>query len=153
MVKFSLRWWFSRQQILFLECFGIYHWQLRQILCGAPSSKTRAKLALSPGLAFLTLMLLVCFNFCILIYSFVCQFLLHYYWCCYNHKQLSGGVLQKRYSYKFRKIHKKSLWRSLVLNEAADLQRLTSSKKRLRHLYFLVNFSEISQNTFLIEPL
>ena len=57
MVNFSLRWWFSRQQILFLVDFGIYHWQSRRILCGASSSKTRAKLAISPGLAFLTLIL------------------------------------------------------------------------------------------------
>ena len=46
--------------------------------------------------------------FCIKTYNFVCQFFLHYYWCCYNQKQSSGGVLQKRCSYKFCKIHKKT---------------------------------------------
>ena len=34
-------------------------------------------------------------GFCTIIYSFVCQFSLHYYWYCYNQKQSSGEVLQK----------------------------------------------------------
>ena len=50
----------------------------------------------------------LCFSFSITIYSFVCQFSLHYCWYCYNQKQLSGGVLQNSYSYKFRKIHMKT---------------------------------------------
>ena len=40
----------------------------------------------------------------------------------------------------FRKIHKKTLRWSLVLNEVADLQRLTLFKTRLRYRCFLVNF-------------
>ena len=39
---------------------------------------------------------------------FLRQFLLHYYWYCYNQQQSSGGVLQERCSYKFCKIHQKT---------------------------------------------
>ena len=59
--------------------------------------------------------------FCIIIYSFVCQYSLHYYWYYYNQKQSSGAVLQKRCSYRFRKIHSKT------------------PKKRFLHRCFLVN--------------
>ena len=48
------------------------------------------------------------FTFGINIYSFVWQFSLHHYWYCCNQKQSSSGVLQKRCSYKFRKIHKET---------------------------------------------
>ena len=34
--------------------------------------------------------------------------LAHYYWYCYNQKQSSGAVLQKKCFYKFPKIHKKT---------------------------------------------
>ena len=61
------------------------------------------------------------FFFFFIIYSFVCQYSFHYYWYCYNQKQSSGAVLQKRCSFKFRKIHKRT------------------PKKRFRHIYFLVN--------------
>ena len=72
------------------------------------------KRVLLPGLPFLITYTsgsnwYICFSFCIIIYSFVCQFPLHYYWYCYNQKQSSGGVLQKRCSYEFCKIHKKAL--------------------------------------------
>ena len=69
--------------------------------------------------------------FCIIIYSFVCQYSLHYYWYCYNQKQSSGAVLQKRCSYKFRKIHKKT------------------PKKRFRHRCFLVNSAKFPITSFL----
>ena len=67
----------------------------------------------SPGLPFLiictsSLNWYICFSFCTLIYCFVCWFSLHYCWYCYNRKQSSGGVLQKRCSYKFCKINKKT---------------------------------------------
>ena len=65
------------------------------------------------------------FSFCIIIYSFVYQSSLHYYRYCYNQEQSSGGVLQKRYSYKFRKLHKKHQRERLVFHEVADLQSLT----------------------------
>ena len=45
----------------------------------------------------------LCFSFCIIIYSFVCQFSFYYNWHCYNQKQSSSGVLRKRCSYEFRK--------------------------------------------------
>ena len=70
-------------------------------------------------------------RFCIIIYSFVCQYSLHYYWYCYNQKQSSGAVLQKRCSYKFRKIHKKT------------------PKKRFRHRCFLVNSAKFPITSFL----
>ena len=59
--------------------------------------------------------------FCIIVYSFVCQHSLHYYWYWYNQKQSSSAALQKRCSFKFHKIHKKT------------------PKKRFRFRYFLVN--------------
>ena len=68
---------------------------------------------------------------CIIIYSFVCQYPLHYYWYCYNQKQSSGTVLQKRCSFKFRKIHKKT------------------PKKRFRHRCFLVNSAKFPITSFL----
>ena len=69
--------------------------------------------------------------FCIIIYSFVCQFSLHYYWYCYNQKQPFGVVLQKRRSFKFRKIQKKT------------------PKKKLRHRRFLVNSAKFPIASFL----
>ena len=70
------------------------------------------KPVLSPGLNFLIIYTSgsnwhICFSFYIIIYSFICQFFLHYYRYCYNQKQSSGGILHKRCSYKFRKILKK----------------------------------------------
>ena len=70
-------------------------------------------------------------RFCIIIYSFVCQYSLHYYWYCYNQKQSPGAVLQKRCSYKFGKIHKKT------------------PKKRFRHRCFLVNSAKFPITSFL----
>ena len=70
--------------------------------------------------------------FCIIIYSFVCQYSLQYYWCCYNQKQSSGAVLQKRCSFKFRKIHKKT------------------PKKRFWHRCFLVNSAKVPITSFLM---
>ena len=69
--------------------------------------------------------------FCSIIYSFVCQYSLHYYWYCYNPKQSSGATLQKRCSFKFRKIHKKT------------------RKKRFRHRCFLVNSAKFPITSFL----
>ena len=61
------------------------------------------KSVLSPGLPFLITYTLgsnwyLCFIFCIIIYIFVCQFSLHYYWYCYNQKQCSGDILQKKFN-------------------------------------------------------
>ena len=54
----------------------------------------------------LKLIHLLCFEY--LNYNFPCLYCLHYYWYCYNQKQSSAAVLQKRRSYKFCKIHKKT---------------------------------------------
>ena len=88
------------------------------------------KPVLSPGLPFLITYTsgsnwYICFSFCIIIYSFISQFSCHYYWYCYNQKNSSGGVLQKRCSYKFRRKHLR--WR-LFFNEVADLQSYSQGK-------------------------
>ena len=77
-------------------------------------------------------------------------------WYYYNLKQPSGGVLQKRCSYEFCKIHKKTaaqLWKQLrlVFKEAADLQSLTLSKKEIPTM-FSSEFYKISHNTIFKEP-
>ena len=76
-----------------------------------------------------------CFSFCIMIYSFVCQYSLRYYWCCYNQKQVSGAVLQKERSYKFWKIDKKT------------------PKKRFRLRCFHVNSAKFLITSFFKEPI
>ena len=73
-------------------------------------------------------------TFVYLICSFVCQYFLRYYWYCYNKKQSSGAVLQKRCSYKFRKIHKKT------------------PKKRFQQRWFLVNSAIFLITLFLKKP-
>ena len=74
----------------------------------------------------------MCFSFCTIIYSFVCQYFLRYYCNCYNQKHLFGdAVLQKRCSYKFRKIHKKT------------------PKKRFQHRCFLENSTKFFISIFL----
>ena len=80
----------------------------------------------SPGLPYLHFWLNLIYipQFWIIIYSFVCQYSLRYYWYYYNQKQWSRAVLQKRCSYKFCKIHKKT------------------RKKRFRNRCFLVNFAK-----------
>ena len=55
----------------------------------------------SPGVSFLWLKSV--HGLCIKIYSFACQFS----FLCYNQKQSSSGVLRKRCSHEFCKIHKK----------------------------------------------
>ena len=73
-------------------------------------------------------------------------------WYCYNQKQSSGGVLQKRCSYEFCKIHKKTPALTCVFNEAADLQSLTLSKKEVPTHMFSCEFCEISHNTIFKGP-
>ena len=71
---------------------------------------------------------------------------------CYNQKQSSGGVLQKRCSYEFCKIHKKTPVVTCVFNEAADLQSLTLSKKEVPTHMFSCEFCKISHNTIFKGP-
>ena len=59
---------------------------------------------------------------------------------------------EKSVLYKYCKIHEKNLcWNSrvLVLNEVANLQRLTLSKNRLWRRWFLVNFWKFLRTLFL----
>ena len=96
---------------------------------------------------------LVSLNLCIVIYSFVCQFPRQCYWYCYNQKQSSVGILQKRCSYKLRKIDSKILCWGLTFNKVADLQRILLSKNRLRHRCFLLSFTKFLRTTFAKYPL
>ena len=76
----------------------------------------------------------ICFSLCIIIHSFDCQYSLRFYWYCYNQNQSSGTVLQKRCSYKFRKINKKT------------------PKKRFWHWCFLVSFAKFLKTSFSKNP-
>ena len=113
------------------------------------------KPVVSPGVSFLisTLWLKLVHGFFIIIYSFACQFFLHYwyYWYC-NQKQSSGGVLQRRCCYEFCKIHKKTPVLTCVFNQTADLQSLTLSKKEVPTQMFSCKFCEISHNTIFKWP-
>ena len=79
--------------------------------------------------------------------SFNRQFSFHYYLYCYNQKQLSSGVLQKRRFYKFHKIHEKTpalktrFWRSSNSTEFCYI------KKEIPAQIFSCEFNEISHNT------
>ena len=107
---------------------------------------------ISPGLPFFDnlhfwLKLVHMLKFCIIIYSIVCHFPLHYYWYCYNKKQSSSGVLQKTCYYKFRKIHKKTpalktcfCWSS-------------RSTELITYRNFLVNSAKFLATLFLENPL
>ena len=91
---------------------------------------------------------LICFNFCIIIYSFVCKFPLHCYWYRYN-EESPCGVLQKRCSYKFRKIHMKAIALKPRFRWSCRSAASNSIKKRLRCRCFLVNFVEFIITPFL----
>ena len=94
----------------------------------------------------------ICFTFCFIIYSFVCQFSLHYYWYRYNQKQSPGGVPQKGVLISFTKFTRKHLRKRLVFNEVSDLQSLTLSKKRFRPRCYLVNYASFLIKFFCKEP-
>ena len=86
-------------------------------------------------------------KFCIIIYSFVCHFPLHYYWYCYNKKQSSSSVLQKTCYYKFRKIHKKT--RALKTCFCWS----SRSTELITYRNFLVNSAKFLATLFLENPL
>ena len=80
---------------------------------------------------------------------FVSQFPLNCYWYCYNQKQPSGDVLQKRCSYKFCKIHKKrSVLQDSFLMKFQVYIVLLYQKKRFRYRRFLVNSRKFLINIF-----
>ena len=68
--------------------------------------------------------------FCIKIYSFVCQYSLHFYWYCYNQKQSSGAVLQKMVFFQISQNSQKS------------------TKKEIPAQMLSCEFCEISDNIF-----
>ena len=88
----------------------------------------------------------------LIIYCFVCQFSLYYYWHCYNQKQSSGGALWKRCSNKFRKFHKKTPALRRVFNEVADLQ-FNFIKKEIPAQTFFCEFWVFLIKPFLKNPL
>ena len=75
----------------------------------------------------------MCFSSCLLIHSFVCQNSLPFYWYCYNQKQSSRAVLQKR-----------------CLQISQNSQEKT--KKGFRYRCFLVNSAKFLITTFLKNP-
>ena len=111
LVKLSLKHQFSRRQILSSSWFlYVYRWRSQQTLFRTPFNWVPIFGKLDFWFK------LVCSNFSIIIYSFVCRFLLHNYSYYYNQKQPSSGVLQERFSYKFAKFRRKHLcWRVLFL--------------------------------------
>ena len=87
-----------------------------------------------------------------MIYSFVCQFPLHCYWYCYNHKQSSGCVLRERWPYKFCKFHKKTPALKAPFKWSCRSTEIYFIKREITALMFSCKFCEISHNTFLKEP-
>ena len=67
------------------------------------------------------------------IYSFVCQYSLHCCWYCYNQKQSSGAVLQKKVFFQISQNSQKS------------------TKKEIPAQMFSCEFCEISHNIFFKE--
>ena len=95
----------------------------------------------------------ICFRFCTIIYSFICQFSLRYYCYSYHKKQSSVDVLQKICSYKFRKIHEKNTCaKDSFLIKLQIYRVLTLSKKRFRRRCFLVNSAKFLITLFLKNP-
>ena len=60
-------------------------------------------------------------------------------------EQSSGGFLLKRYSWEFRKIHRKSLLLESLLNKVAVPQPQRYLKKRLQHRRSLMNLAKFSR--------
>ena len=86
------------------------------------------------------------------IYSFVCQFSLHYYWYCYNQKQSSGGPLQKRCSNKFRKFHKKTLALKTRFQWSCGSTEFNFNRKETPAHMFFVNCGKFLIKPFLKNP-
>ena len=85
----------------------------------------------------------ICLSFCMIIYSFFCQFSLHYYWYCYNQKQ-SPVVFE----WNFLNSQKNTSTRVSFLMK---LQNLTLSKKEIQAQMFSCEFCDISHNTLFKE--
>ena len=67
----------------------------------------------------------------------------------YVQKQPPEVFCKGRFSWKFRKIHKKTHFQSLVLNKVSGLRSATLLKKRLWHRCFPVNFAKFLRAPFL----
>ena len=68
-------------------------------------------------------------------------------------KQSPGGVLSKRSSYKFYKIHRKIPVPESFFKNIASLRPVNLLKKRLWHRCFPVNFAKFLRTPFFIEHL
>ena len=110
------------------------------------------KPVLSPGLPFLVTYTsnsnwYLRFRFCIIIYSFVCQSSLQYY---YGTVQYCTALIRSSRPVVFRKkgvltnftiFHKKTpALKTFFFHDVADLQSLTLSKKRFRHRFLITPF-------------
>ena len=87
----------------------------------------------------------------LIIYGFVSQLSLHYYWYCYSQKQSSGGALRKRCSNKFRKFHKKTPALKTRFYWSYRSTEFNFIKKEITPQMFFCEFWEISHKTFFKE--
>ena len=71
----------------------------------------------------------------------------------YVQKQPPEVFCKGRFSWKFRKIHKKTPFQSLVLNKVPGLRSATLLKKGTLAQVFSCEFFEISKSTFFTEHL
>ena len=84
----------------------------------------------------------------LIIYGFVCQFSLLYYWHCYNQKQSSGVLYEKGVS----QISQESTCSKDTFLMKLQIYSLTLSKKRFRHRCFFVNSGKFLIKPFLKNP-
>ena len=156
MVNLSLRCWFSQHQMLFSVEFGIHRWKSHRFLFRTASSKTRVKLVLSLGLAFLITYTsgsnrydLISLSKLQLCFPVLPSLLLIQVYIIRSSRPVV--VCKKGVHTNFANFKRKRLRWSLVLAEVLDLQRLTLSKMKFRHRCFLI-ISQISHNILFIEP-
>ena len=96
---------------------------------------------------------LVCFNFCIIICSFFCQFYLHYVDTAIIKRNRPVVFCKKGVLTNSAIFARKQLCWSLFSNKVADLQRLALLKKPTPVQGFSCKFCKLSQNNFSLEPL
>ena len=70
-----------------------------------------------------------------------------------SQKQSSKGVLLKRRSWNFHKIHRKTPVPESLFSKVAGLRTATSLKKRLWHRWFPANFVKFLRTPFFTEHL
>ena len=88
----------------------------------------------------------------LIIYGFVSQLSLHYYWYCYSQKQSSGGALRKRCSNKFRKFHKKTPALKTRFQWSCRSAEFNFIKEEIQAQMFFVNSGKFLLKPFLKNP-